>query len=115
MKIFIPLLMFAIPFMLVHWGTWFCPRAWAGRRVTLITHTNKEAVERKPKRAVRARMKYVAVIFGRSFHTYHEIDSDEFLSDSDYKYCDEGLTWCFGWEGEQVDALRVAAALERVA
>lgn len=29
-----------------------------------------------------------------------------------YEYKDEGLTWCFGWEGPQVDALRVTAAFE---
>jgi hypothetical protein len=25
---------------------------------------------------------------------------------------DEGVTWCFGWEGPQVEALQVAVALE---
>jgi hypothetical protein len=75
------------------------PRIWRGRRVTVAVGarvTNEQAA------AVR--------------HSYFELRSSPYEhSLMAFAFKDEGVTWCIGWKGPRVEALKVVAALREKA
>jgi hypothetical protein len=73
------------------------PRAWRGRRVTVCYdgRTWMQKMERIH------RDHFEMWIFS------YEVS----IPPNAFYFRDEGITWCTGWSGKQVDALRVAAAL----
>lgn len=87
-------------FMSLHynWTPRF-PRAWSGRRVTVCNgrYVHKVKMERVRK----------------SFFEQWSLNwnNDNSPPPRAFFYKDEGITWCMGWSGKHVDALRVAAAL----
>lgn len=89
-----------IPMQLLIWtsGNWTprFPRAWRGRRVSIAFagHVSKDEMA-----AIRRnRFELRSSPYPHSMMTF--------------RFKDEGLTWCMGWKGRAVDALKVAVALE---
>ena len=95
-----PVLQIPVQSMLWIRGNWTprFPRAWRGRGVTVCYagHTYKLKMQR---------------ISRDHFAQWDVPWLDTSIPPRTFYFKDEGLTWCMGWSGKQVDALRVAAAL----
>lgn len=89
------------------WGGFRHPRAFAGRKITILTTCfNSDA----PAALYRTHLDFVrSIARPRAFATY---GSTPRFRTSVFLYADEGITWCYGWEGPAVDALRVVTALQ---
>ena len=76
------------------------PRAWYWRKVTVCVDS----------RTYTLRMQR---IHRDSFEQWNVpwIDGGSHIPPRVFYFKDEGLTWCTGWTGKQVDALKVASAL----
>lgn len=96
------MLQIPIQFLIMLRGNWTprFPRAWRGRKVTVVAHG-------------RTYMLKMGQISSDYFHDW-TLDYDEIKNlppPHYFHFKDEGVTWCVGWTGKRVDALKVATAL----
>lgn len=97
-----PLLQVPMWLLMILRGNWTprFPRAWRGRRVTVCSG----------RRVFREKMERIS-FDSFALWSLQWIDGVPVPPPRQFFFKDEGITWCTGWSGKNVDALRVAAAL----